>query len=351
MAQKETDITQQLDVIAEQIKLKGFMFKDNYDSDDEDDEGVEQDPNVFLKDMNCCFILYLGSMTSKESLDNHRLNCLYSQIKKQNHLITSQNKEMELVYILFIGPNADKKNRDGIREKITKLTNNSCNIFIDYFHNSLPIITSSNPVEQLFLLKDTFFNKTNIAQFKNINNNEVFYATENIETSTEFKFLYSEKEIIFLKPTIPVVESEFFTLLSKMIEYYINENEMSKVIIVNGFWFETNSSLQDVSESYLINNMEKGFIKNILLGTIPYFIPFISEMKKRYNNKFVMVNQYFHQIPDLRCLDVIPRILSANAEVTLNGDQFLLRNNVSETKSGGKRKTNRKTKKKLKKIN
>ena len=91
--------------------------------------------------------------------------------------------------------------------------------------------------------------------------------------------------------------------------------------------------------------MEKSFITNILLGMIPYFIPFISEMKKRYKEKFVMVNQYFHQIPKFSCLDVIPRIISANAEVTLNGDQFLLRNNVSETKSGGKRKTNRKTKK------
>ena len=60
MAQKETDITQQLDAIAEQIKSEGFMFKDNVDSDDEDDddEDIEQDPNVFLKDMNCCFILY-----------------------------------------------------------------------------------------------------------------------------------------------------------------------------------------------------------------------------------------------------------------------------------------------------
>ena len=52
MAQKTTDITQQLDAIAEQIKLEGFMFKDNFDSDndddDDDDDDIEQDPNVFL---------------------------------------------------------------------------------------------------------------------------------------------------------------------------------------------------------------------------------------------------------------------------------------------------------------
>ena len=347
MAQKTTDITQQLDAIAEQIKLEGFMFKDNFDSDDDDDdEDIEQDPNVFLKDMNCCFILYLGSMTSKKDLDNPRLNCLYNQIKKQNHLVTSQNKIMDLVYILFIGPNADKKNRNEIRGKIMNLTNDTCNIFIDYIHCSFPT-TSSKPVEQLFLLKHLFFKNTKLAQFKNVNSNEIFTLNKNIETDTEFKFLNSEKDIIFLKPTIPIVESEFFTLLSKMIEYYINENDMSKVIIVNGFWFETNSTLQDESESYLINNMEKSFITNILLGMIPYFIPFISEMKQRYNDKFVMVNQYFDQIPDLWCLDVIPRILSANAEVTLNGDQFLLSNNVSETKSGGKRKTRKKSKRKI----
>lgn len=196
----------------------------------------------------------------------------------------------------------------------------------------------------ILIIINLFYNKQNII-FKNINSNEIFTFNENIETYTEFKFLNSEKEIIFLKPTIPIVESEFFTLLSKMVEYYINENDMSKVIIINGFWFETNSSLQDESESYLISNMESGFISNILLGMIPYFIPFLSEMKQRYNDKFVMVNQYFDQIPDLWCLDVIPRILSANAEVTLNGDQFLLSNNVSETKSGGKRKTRKKQKK------
>ena len=123
MAQKETDITQHLDAIAEQIKSEGFMFKDNFDSDnddddDDDDEDIEQDPNVFLNDMNCCFILYLGSMSSKRDLNNPRSNCLYNQIKKQNTLITNQNKKMDLVYILFIGPNADKKNRNEIREKI-----------------------------------------------------------------------------------------------------------------------------------------------------------------------------------------------------------------------------------------
>ena len=30
MAQKETDITQQLDAIARTNKIKGFMFKNNY---------------------------------------------------------------------------------------------------------------------------------------------------------------------------------------------------------------------------------------------------------------------------------------------------------------------------------
>ena len=56
------------------------------------------------------YILH-GLSYSKKDLDNPRLNCLYNQIKKQNHLITNQNKKMDLVYILFIGPNADKKNR------------------------------------------------------------------------------------------------------------------------------------------------------------------------------------------------------------------------------------------------
>ena len=103
MAQKEADITHQLDAIAEQIKSEGFMFKDNVDSDDDDDDDddIEQDPNIFLKDMNCCFILYLGSMSSKRDLDNPRSNCLYNQIKKQNTLITNQNKNGLSLYFIY----------------------------------------------------------------------------------------------------------------------------------------------------------------------------------------------------------------------------------------------------------
>ena len=326
MAQKETDITQQLDAIAEQIKLKGFMFKN--ESDDEDDSDTEDDSdnedekeevndgskeenlNDDLKNMNCCFILYLGSMSSNKGLDNVSANCLYNQIKKQNNILVKNGKKMDLVYILFIGPNADKKNNSEIIQKILELTNNTCFITIDNINSSFPVIDSTKEVEQLFLLKDTFFNKTKIARFTDLVNTNNFSAQKNIETDTEFKFLNKEKEIIFLKPTIPVVQSEFFTLLSKIIEYYIGIDNLSKVIIINGFWFETNSALQDVNESYFITNMETSFISNILLGWISYFIPFISEMKQRYDDKFILINQYFHQIPKFSCLDVIPHILS-----------------------------------------
>ena len=65
---------QQLNLIAEQIKLKSYLFKDNDDGEDSEDEDSEtedtdEDPNIFLKEMNCCFFLYLGSMSSNKGLD------------------------------------------------------------------------------------------------------------------------------------------------------------------------------------------------------------------------------------------------------------------------------------------
>ena len=348
MAEKTNNVTdniidesaQQLDLIAEQIKLKSYLFKDNHDSEDEDseDEDSEEDPNIFLKDMNCCFVLYLGSMSSNKGLDTPNMNCLYSQIKKQNEYFKNQGKELEFINILFIGPHADKKNHEEIIKNIKKITKNNCFTTIDYITDSFPIIENSQTVEQLFLLKHLFFNKKKAPKMENLTTNVNLNISSVSENEREFVFNSKDKQILFKKPTIPVIESEFFTLLKKMIAYFIDAENSSKVTVVNGFWFDSINSLQDSSGDFVVSNMPSDFISNILFGMIPYFIPFISEMKKKYNDKFVVVNQYFHQVPNFACLDVAPHILSANTEVTSNGRLFLL-DNSSEAKTGGKRKT------------
>ncbi len=359
MAEKTDNVTnnsmdeliQQLNLIAEQIKLKSYLFKDNEDSEDSEDEDSEdedtsEDPNIFLKEMNCCFVLYLGSMSSNKGLDTPNMNCLYSQIKKQNEYFKSQGKELEFINILFIGPHADKKNHEEIIKNIKKITKNNCFTTIDYITNSFPTIENSQTVEQLFLLKHLFFDKKKAPRMQNLTTNSHFNVSSVSETKKEFTFNFSDKEIYFKKPTIPIIDSEFFTLLRKMISYFIDSRNSSKVIVVNGFWFETKNALQDSSGNMVVSNMSNDFVSNILFGMIPYFIPFISEMKKKYNDKFVIVNQYFHQIPKFGCLDVASHILSANAEVTTNGNLFLIDDSSSEAKMGGKRKTRRKTKKK-----
>ena len=366
MAEKTDNVTdkiidksiQQLDLIAEQIKLKSYLFKDNNDSEDEDsededsededseNEDTEKDHNIFLQDMNCCFVLYLGSMSSNKSLDTPNMNCLYSQVRKQSENFKNQGKELEFINILFIGPHADKKNHEEIIKNIKKITKNNCFTTIDYIINSFPTIEKSQTVEQLFLLKHLFFDKKKAPRMQNLTTNSHFNVSSVSETKNEFIFHSQGREIFFKKPTIPVIQSEFFNLLKKIIAYFIDTEISSKVIVVNGFWFETINSLQDNSSDFIVTNMPSDFISNILFGMIPYFIPFISEMKKKYNDKFVVVNQYFYQIPKFMCLDVAPHILSANAEVTTNGNLFLIDDNSSEAKIGGKRKTRRKTKKK-----
>ena len=325
MATKSITEIEQLNMIAEELKKKNFLFKES-DSDSDSDESDDDDDSIEalrneMKEMNSLFILFLGSMTPSSYLDKAIYNCLYNQIAKHNSLLKEKKEMLYIVNIVFIGVQ-DKNNKYTILNKIRQLTHENVYISIEYILQDLPIIYSTKKIEQLFLLKDKFFTLNKKAKFKSIHSDERLNEITKNETSEEFKFNTNKGEIIFKKPTIPIINSNFFTVLEELISYF-NLNEItSKAIIVNGFWFDTNDSLQDDSDSFLVENMSSSFISNILFGWIPYFIPFISKMKKTYNDNFMVVNQYFHQIEKFACTDVSPHILSAIKDVTTNGIDF-----------------------------
>ena len=274
-----------------------------------------------MKETNSLFILFLGSMTPNVYLDKSINNCLYNQIAKHNSLLKEKKEMLHIVNIVFIGVQ-DKNNKHIILNKIRQLTHENVYISIEYILQDLPVIGSTKKIEQLFLLKDKFFTLNKKARFKSIHSNKRLNEITKNETTEEFKFNTNKGDIIFKKPTIPIINSNLFTVLEELISFF-NLNEItSKAIIVNGFWFDTNDSLQDDSDSFLVENMSSSFISNILFGWIPYFIPFISKMKKTYNDNFMVVNQYFHQIEKFSCKDVSPHILNAIKEVTTNGIDF-----------------------------
>jgi len=330
MATKSVTEIEQLNIIAEELKKKNFLFKESEDDSDTDendtDESDADDDSIEalkneMKEMNSLFILFLGSMTPNVYLDKSINNCLYNQVAKHNSLLKKNKEILHIVNIVFIG-GQDKKNKNIILNKIRQLTHENVYISIEYILQDLPIIDSTKKIEQLFLLKDKFFTLNKKARFKSINSNERLNEITKNETSEDFKFNTNKGEIIFKKPTIPIINSNFFTVLEELLSYF-NLNEItSKAIIVNGFWFDTNVSLQDDSDSFLVENMSSSFISNILFGWIPYFIPFISKMKKMYKDNFMVVNQYFHQIEKFACTDVSPHILSAMKDVTANGIEF-----------------------------
>ena len=125
MATKSVTEIEQLNMIAEELKKKNFLFKES-DSDSDSDESDDDDDSIEalrneMKETNSLFILFLGSMTPNVYLDKSINNCLYNQIAKHNSLLKEKKEMLQIVNIVFIGVQ-DKNNTYTILNKIRQLT-------------------------------------------------------------------------------------------------------------------------------------------------------------------------------------------------------------------------------------
>ena len=317
--------------------------------------------NMTRENENIMYILYLGGMTPSTTKDNIVYNCLYNQIKSYNDYLQRQGERLIGVYIQFIGPNVCpiRFNQEKIITTIRKIDSNIV-LIPEYIKINLPIVESTQyKIEQLYLLKQyidrniklNIRNNTNASQKLNIKQK---YETENaiiVEGITR----NTEKVLYFNKPTIPDVDCSFLNVIEKLFDFFINQTANSKGLIINGFWFDTTSMLQaDNDPEYFVSNIAQ-FTGNGLFSFIPYIYELISKLKKKYNEKFAIINQYNDTFSRMKinipCKDITPIVLDAVSNITTNGSKFSLYNNESgATKSGGKKKKKkRKTRKKKRK--
>lgn len=331
---KITNFNEECNLIKQKIFNGSVLFNEN-DHDEDDDEEVERlitDEEAYenletwnMEGENCLCILYLGSMNPISSLNNNMFNCLYNQIYKFYKELKKKDQELNFVYILFIGPDlSTTKRKNNITEKINEFSKKTA-VILEYINLSLPIISETkNKLEQLHIL-----NKYIINNKKPLIDNLSVTNMHNAKSSLIISGKNNKQlvDVEFSKPAIPETTCSFIEVFENIFNFFMKQSPFCRVQIVNGFWFDTNNKLQDDTNEYIVYSIDS-YTGNGLLSYIPYFIPLISKMKSKYGEKFVFVNQYFDKWKKINnkiyCNDITPYLLEYVAEITTNGNKFLI---------------------------
>jgi hypothetical protein len=276
------------------------------------------------------YVLYLGnfgppSYSKNKNTNVGRLyNCLYNQIinfrlklEEQNKLNPQNKTKLAFVYVQCIVPPEDPCNN--IPTEILDTL-----ILTEYLRVNLPKNQDEYKLEQLYVLKNLIDN--NIAPIMmNVDTNKEV-EVKNIRVNTnQFEMQLSSNEIIpFEKPTIPESVCSFLPVLKNIMETFLNTVKNSKVIIINGFWYDTTTAPQ--SRNYIIKNCQK-ILGNGLLGSILYFYPLIWFLKQNYGDRFAVTSQYGDKLLkrmriNKGCNDLTTFLLEQICELTTNGRQF-----------------------------
>ena len=107
-------------------------------------------------------------------------------------------------------------------------------------------------------------------------------------------------------------------------ETILNIVDKSKVLLINGFWYDTTAVPQ--FGKYIIKDCQK-ILGNGLLGSILYFYPLIQFLKQNYGDRFAVTSQYGDKLLERMginagCNDLTPFLLKQISKLTTNGSQY-----------------------------
>ena len=351
---KKSNFQIQCDKVRDEFFRKSGFFDDNYDSDDSDSEDDYEEPQVKILDkeqqinmltsylndientsepntkLTVLYVLYLGGFGSpsysrnKDTNVGRLYNCLYNQIinfklelEAANKLNPQNKTKLAFVYVQCIVPPEDSYNN--IPTEILDTL-----IVSEYLRVNLPKNQDEYKLEQLYMLKN-LINNNITPNIVNVDTKKKMMVKNIKINNNQFDIQLSSNEIIpFEKPTIPEDVCSFLPILKNIMETFLNTVSNSKVIIINGFWYDTTAAPQ--SGKYIIKNCQT-ILGNGLLGSILYFYPLIGFLKQNYGDRFAVTSQYGDKLLERMgintgCNDLTAFLLEQICELTSNGRQF-----------------------------
>lgn len=354
---KKSNFQTQCDIVRDEIFRKsGFFLEDFEDSDDDsDDDDYNEFDNRQVNILNehqqqemltnylnsiqntdpnnkqtIMYVLYLGDFgprsNPKNKTDNvgKLYNCLYNQIinfmislENQNKLDPRNKTVLSLVYVQVIVPPGDDCAR--IPLEILNIP-----IVSEYLRVGLPKNQDEYKLEQLYLL-NTLIDRGIKPNIINTQTKTPVISKNIIDDGSQFVIELNNNDVInFKKPTIPISECSFLPVIKTIMETILNVVDKSKVLLINGFWYDTTAVPQ--FGKYIIKDCQK-ILGNGLLGSILYFYPLIQLLKQNYGDRFAVTSQYGDKLLERMginagCKDLTPFLLKQISRLTTNGSQY-----------------------------